>query len=165
MLEQEQVVGQQTVARAGEVVRLLGELDPVGRMARVLVSIKDPLNLETDNATRGLPFLLGAFVTVRFDGAQEMDVTEIPRAALHEGDKVYIYADGKLDIRDVSVVWRRENTVLIGAGLNDGDQLVTSRISTPLPGMKLRTPSDSPAPAKPADPEAEAAAKAKAEAK
>lgn len=148
----EQIVGQQTVSRRGRVVRLLGELDPIGRMARVLVEIDDPLNLGPNPIkvpeegevpqTRGLPFLLSAFVTVRFGGAQEMEVSEVPRGALHEGDKVFVYDDGKLDIRDVSVVWRREDSVLVGSGLNSGDLLVTSRISTPLDGMKLRRASD-----------------------
>ena len=134
-----QPVGQDEVTRRGRVARLLGELDPVGRMARVLVEIDDPLNLQTpDDEPRGLPFLLNAFVTVRFDGTQEMEVTEIPRVALREGDKVHVWNDGQLGVRDVSVVWRRADTVLIGRGLEVGDQLITSRISTPLPGMKLR---------------------------
>lgn len=134
-----QTVGHQKVERTGRVVRLLGELDPVGRMARVLVEIDDPLNLSVPgDQARGLPLLLNSFVTVRFNGAREMEVSEIPRTALHEGDKVHIFADGKLEIRDVTVVWRRENTVLISNGLASGDDLVTSRIPTPLPGMKLR---------------------------
>ena len=140
----EQDIGRQKVTRPGRVVRLLGELDPVGRMARVLVEIDDPLNLSAgeDAQARGLPFLLGSFVTVRFDGAREMEVSEIPRSALHEGDKVYIFNDGKLDIREVSVVWRRENTVLVADGVTSGEQLVTSRIAAPLPGMKLRVPAE-----------------------
>lgn len=75
----EQSVGAKTVARDGKVVRLLGELDPVGRMARVLVAVQDPLNLaKGEDEARGLPFLLSAFVTVKFDGAQQMEVSEIP---------------------------------------------------------------------------------------
>ena len=134
-----QTVGQQEDTRAGKVVRLLGELDPVGRMARVLVAVQDPLNLAVGEETpRGLPFLLSAFVTVRFDGAQELEVTEIPRSALHEGDKAFVFKDGKLEIREVGVVWRRPDTVLVANGLEAGDELVVSRISTALPGMKLR---------------------------
>lgn len=141
----QQAVGQDHVTRAGKVVRLLGELDPVGRMARVLVAIQDPLNLSVGEgeAPRGLPFLLSAFVTVRFDGAQDMEVSEIARSALHEGDKVYLFNDGKLEVREVGVLWRREDTVLIGNGLAQGDQLIVSRISTVLPGMKLRRTEDS----------------------
>ena len=130
-------VGGETISRDGKVARLLGDLDPAGRMARVLVEVADPLNLDKEGP-RGLPLLLSSFVTVRFDGAREMEAAEIPRTALREGDKVYIYDDGKLEIRTVGVVWRRDETVLVSTGLEDGDELVTSRISTPLPGMKLR---------------------------
>lgn len=135
----EQTVGREQVKRAGRVARLLGELDPVGRMARVLVEVDDPLNLTLpEGEPRGLPFLLGSFVTVRFDGAQQMEVSEIPRTALHEGDKVHLFKDGTLEVRDVSVIWRRDDSVLLGGGVAAGELLITSRIPAPLPGMKLR---------------------------
>lgn len=42
--------GEERVEREGTVIRLLGDLDPVGRMARVLVEIEDPLGLEDERA-------------------------------------------------------------------------------------------------------------------
>ena len=138
-----QTIGKQRVQRKGRVARLLGELDPVGRMARVLVEIEDPLNLATaDGTPRGLPLLLGAYVTVEFGGATEMSVVEIPRIAVREGNQVWVYADGKLDIREVTIAWNRDQTTLVDKGLDTGDEIVTSRIPTPLPGMKLRKGSD-----------------------
>jgi RND family efflux transporter MFP subunit len=135
-----QQVGARSIERRGRVVRLLGELDTAGRMARVLVEIDDPLNLtaKEDGEKRGLPVLLGSYVTVRFDGAQAIRVVEIPRTSLHEGDKAWVFDDGTLAIRPVGVVWRRDATVYVSSGLKEGDELITSRIPTPLPGMKLR---------------------------
>ncbi len=133
-----QRIGDKQVTRKGSVVRLLGEVDPVGRMARVLVEIDDPLNLESEQGTRGLPLLVGSYVSVVFGGAREMSVVEIPRTALHEGNKVWVYDDGELRVRDVELAWSRDKTALVATGLETGDELVTSRIPTPLEGMKLR---------------------------
>lgn len=135
-----QTVGSNSIERKGRVARLLGELDTAGRMARVLVEVEDPLNLKAadEGGVRGIPLLLSSYVTVRFDGEQPMDVIEIPRTALREGNEVWVNDDGKLDVRTAVVVWRRDATVYLSSGLEEGDELVVSRISTPLPGMKLR---------------------------
>ncbi|MCA9631953.1 MAG: HlyD family efflux transporter periplasmic adaptor subunit, partial [Myxococcales bacterium] len=45
-----QRMGEQRVEREGEVVRLMGDLDPAGRMARVLVQIPDPMALAAREA-------------------------------------------------------------------------------------------------------------------
>lgn len=134
----ENQIGTKTITRQGRVAQLLGQLDPAGRMARVLVEVQDPLNLAKPVGERGLPLLLGAFTTVRFTGAQPMEAVQIPRSALREGDKIFVFDDGTLDIREVGVIWKRDDNVLLSTGVKDGEQIVTSRISTPLPGMKLR---------------------------
>lgn len=133
-----QQVGEQRVERTGRVVRLLGDLDPVGRMARVLVEIEDPFNLKREGE-RGLPLLVGAFVNVEIDGGRVENVFEIPRAALREGDRVYVYGkDDKLHIQDLTVVWRAPESVLVRKGLKNGDRIIVSRIGTPVEGMLLR---------------------------
>ena len=46
--------------------------------------------------------------------------------------------DGTLDIRPVGVVWRARDHVLIGEGLDDGEAIVTSPLSGPVAGLRLR---------------------------
>jgi hypothetical protein len=46
--------------------------------------------------------------------------------------------DGKLEIRPVEIAWRRPADVLVTAGLEAGDKLVTSTIPAPVAGMTLR---------------------------
>ncbi|HJL19669.1 MAG TPA: efflux RND transporter periplasmic adaptor subunit [Sandaracinaceae bacterium LLY-WYZ-13_1] len=137
-----QEVGEhERIVRQGRVVRLLGDLDPVGRMARVLVEIDDPLGLEraqTEGEGRPLPMLLGAYVHVQIDAGELPDVYEIPRDALHAGDEVHLLGEGsRLETREVDVVWRREQTVLV-RGLSAQDRLVLSQIPTPVEGTLLR---------------------------
>ena len=65
-------------------------------------------------------------------------LVELPRAWLHNDDTVYVFADGRLQIRQVEVAWRQPDSVLIAAGLEAGDRVVNSPLATPVEGMKLR---------------------------
>ena len=142
-----QEVSGRRVERAGRVIRLLGDVDPVGRMARLLIEIDDPLGLSNGAGTaskeevpsKPIPILLGSYVQVEIEGDTLQEVIEVPRRALREGDRIYVEKDGRLVIRDVSVVWRRPETVLVGRGLKSGDRVVLSRLATPVDGMALRS--------------------------
>ncbi len=121
-----------TISRQGTVVRLLGDLDPVGRMARVLVQVDDPLGAEGE-----LPLLLGASVDVEIEAGTLDDVYRIPRGALHAGNRVHLFGGGELTIREVTVTWREEETLLV-RGLAPGDELVLSRVIPAIAGTSLR---------------------------
>src|SRR5690606_15586491 len=71
------------VEHRGRVLRLLSDLEPSGRMARVLISIPDPLGLETTE--RSTPLLLGSYVRVEIDAGSLDGVLAIDRAALRKG--------------------------------------------------------------------------------
>lgn len=132
-----QHAGDQKIERVGRVKRMLSDLDPAGRMARVIIEVDDPFELEKEGP-RGIPMLIGAFVRGFVDGSQERNVAVLPRETVHQGDQVWLYEDGKLAVREVSVVWGSDEVVYV-TGLNDGETYVTSRIATPVEGMKLRT--------------------------
>lgn len=143
-----------TIKKTGFVFRLLGDLEPNGSMARVLVTIIDPLGLNRrDGHTERL--LLGSYVKVIIHAGTLPDVYAIPREALRENDQVYLMDKNDcLSIRPVKVAWRLEETVAISQGLNKGDRLVTSRIPLALTGQKLKEAEpDSASPKKTADAE------------
>jgi biotin carboxyl carrier protein len=132
--------------RAGRVFRLATNLEPQGRMARLLISVRDPLSLTPQNAEQPA-LILGAYVRVEIEAAELADVARIPRSALHDGDKVWIKTPkGKLDIRSVTVSWSDDEHVYIKADLRDGELLVTSDLGTPVQGMAVRTADEKPAP-------------------
>ncbi len=127
-----------TIEKDGHVIHVLPDLDPRGRMARVLVAIDDPLDLEEDPALRR-PLLLSSYVEVLLRGRTAEQVAVVPRSALRDGSQVYLMnADEQLEIRTVSTVWRGRTTVYVDSGLEDGDRLITSRIAAPVRGMRLR---------------------------
>jgi RND family efflux transporter MFP subunit len=123
----------------GRLVRLLGDLDPVGRMARVLVEIEDPLGLKDKKNPERVPLMLGAYVRVEMEGRRAEEVFRVPRTAIREGDQLWIANEkDRLEVRPVEVFWRSKDTVLIRHGLREGDRVVTDTIPLPIPNMKLR---------------------------
>lgn len=140
----------------GEVISLLGDLDPDGRMARVLVEVRDPLALEAENTDRP-KLLLGSYVAVELQGNELAGSVTIPRAALRSGDVVWLMtAESTLEVRPVEVIWKNRETVVIGSGLSVGDRLITSSLSFAADGMSVVQVGDEPQRKKPAAP-AEAA--------
>lgn len=128
--------------REGIVAWLLHDLEPQGRMARLLVRVEDPLDLRTPENERK-PLLFGAFVRADILGREAPGALRIPRTALRDGNKVWVMLPDKtLDIRIAQVLWGDNENVLISGGLSDGEMLVTSDLASPVQGMALRTADD-----------------------
>ncbi|CCH50190.1 efflux RND transporter periplasmic adaptor subunit [Pseudodesulfovibrio piezophilus] len=127
--------------REGHVIRLLPSLESEGRMARVLISIADPLNLKGDPSLK--PILLGSYVKVVIAGGEIADSYAIPRKVFRDNSKIWVLGqDGTLDIRTVNPVWRDAQTILLKEGLMPGEQVVLSSLTAPMQGMKLQAASD-----------------------
>ena len=134
-----QAIGDEKIVRKGAVLRLLGDLDPVGQQARILVEIEDPLGLEKPESERGVPLLLGSFVHVKIEARKLTKVIEIPRKAIHAGRYVHLFTEGGLlEIKSVTIAWKTPETYLISEGLSPGDQVILSRLGNSVQGMQLR---------------------------
>jgi len=77
-----------SVVWRGRVERLLSDLDPLGRMARLIVSVPDPLGLQ--NGEEKLPLLLGGYVEVKVDAGKQENTLRIPRESLREGNHIWV---------------------------------------------------------------------------
>ena len=134
-----------SVQWTGWVERLLGDVTENGRMARVLVLVPDPLGLKPSNGPRS-SLLLGEYVRVEILGPTLPQAIVLPRSSLREEERVWVYnARQELEIRQVEVALRRRDSVLIQAGLADGDRVVTSSLPAALPGMRLQVVEAEPA--------------------
>jgi RND family efflux transporter MFP subunit len=78
------------VERSGKIVRLLSQVEQQGRMARLVVSVDDPLGLAMPEGSRPLPMLLGAYVRVELEGRQLEDVYAIAPASLRDEKFVWL---------------------------------------------------------------------------
>ena len=130
---------QQPRARAARVLRLLGDLSERGRMARILISIDDPLCLSDDHPPSDIPILLNTYVRVVIDAGTVENAVEIPRIALRENAKVWVRdAEGRLRIQDVDIQWRQRDSVLVADEFGPHEQLIASRLAVVVPGMRVR---------------------------
>jgi RND family efflux transporter MFP subunit len=125
------VMSSSGAVREGTVIRLLGDLEEKGRMARLLVEIKNPLKGEK-------PVLLGEHVRVDIAGRDLQNVFAVPRRALREGSLVWVAdAENKLDIRPVEVLWRDAGQVIFRDGVSDGERLIVSDLTLAIDGMDV----------------------------
>lgn len=127
------------LSRTGKVKRLQAELEPEGRMAKLIVEVDDPLNQKAAN--KGLPSLmLGAYVRVEIAGKLLTDVIKLPETLLHEGELLWLMTDKHtLDIHKVAYVWREQGYVYLDSQQVPVDaRVISSDIAVPVQGMALR---------------------------
>jgi RND family efflux transporter MFP subunit len=121
----------------GRIVRSLGEVDPQGRMARVAIAVADPYGLAAPDQSRA-PLAIGSFVEVTLHGATLSDVAVLPARALRDGGQVWIMQNGSLAFRSVELLRRTYDEVVVGRGLEAGEQVVLTNVAGAAAGMKLR---------------------------
>ena len=128
--------------REAKVHRLIGALENQTRMARVLLTVADPLAHDPESA--GLPpLMVGSFVEVRIQGQPIEDAIRMDRNFLRKNDTVWIKEDGVLRIREVDVVFHDDEHVYIRGGLDSDDVVVTTNLATVLDGAPLRLDGES----------------------
>lgn len=126
--------------REGAVIQLLPGLETQGRMARLLIEVKDPLALESTHQGKD-QLLLDSFVRVTIAGKELTPSLQLPRKYLRDGTNLWIFDQaGTLDIRDVAIAYKSQDNVLITEGVGPDEKIIISSLSTPVPGMLLRQP-------------------------
>ncbi|THB78216.1 MAG: efflux RND transporter periplasmic adaptor subunit [Desulfobacteraceae bacterium] len=116
-----------------------GKINEKSRMAGMIIKVNDPLNL-LNGADH--PLMLNDYVHVDIFGRSLKDVYALPRLALREGDTVWVYQNGLLDIRNVSIRFKEKQTLYVSTGLNPGDEIVITDLPIPVSGMALRRPGE-----------------------
>ncbi|MDE0881357.1 MAG: efflux RND transporter periplasmic adaptor subunit [Myxococcota bacterium] len=124
-------VGSQDVLYTARIDRIEGELEPLGRLARIALRIDAPMSGEA-------PLLLGSFVQVRIAGTPFESVVVVAEKAFNNGRLFTVDSEDRLQQPELKIVHRRPGFVFIGAGLNDGDELVVSRLRNPIAGTKVK---------------------------
>ena len=116
----------------GKVVRTEGRLDERTRMINVVVRVDKPY-------ARRPPLVFGLFVPVEIEGRKVQSVTVIPRAALHQGNVVWIVDKAsRLRFRKVEVARVQGDEVIVTKGLEDGETVVTTPLKAVTDGMAVR---------------------------
>lgn len=126
------VSSDQRIHRTGEVLRIAGPLDPKTRTANVIVEIAKPLE------GHPVPLLPGAFVDVEIEGQAADSMFVLPREALYEGGRVWLIdGSNRLQPKNVDIAWSTADQVFVREGLEEGDRILTTALSTPIAGMEV----------------------------
>jgi RND family efflux transporter MFP subunit len=121
----------------GRLIRLLPGLSAKGRMARVLVEVRDPWSLAR-------PLLLGEYVQLKLQGRQLEDVYVIAREHLRDGARLWMSdQDHRLHIVPVTLVQGYADFVIVRAVFDPNWRLITSGLPAPVEGMQVRFPGES----------------------
>ena len=121
-----------------EVVRSEGVVNEINRSQYLVARMSDPYGIEDSGVSVSPPLLVGTFVTAKLKGKVLEDVFELPRIALLQGSKVAtVDPQTRMNIRAVEVIFSDDSYYYV-KGLNDGVQVITSALGTPIEGLKLQ---------------------------
>ena len=124
----------------GHIDRSLAEVDPLGRMARLVVSIKDPYLLHSAGEEGQPALALGSFVDISFTGRTMREIFVLPRQALRDNNTVWVMTDDNLlMVKTVNPVRLEKNEVFINEGIAAGDRVILTNLTGAANGMKLRS--------------------------
>ena len=125
----------------GRIVRTEGEIDARTRMVNAIAQVDDPY--ARGSSTGRPPLAVGMFVQAEIDGNVVRNVAELPRTALRTDNMVYVIDSAdRLRFREVDVLRRQRERVLIRAGLEDGERVCVSTLETAVNGMRVRATED-----------------------
>ena len=126
--------GKQTT---GRLIGSTGTVDAQGRMASLLIAIDGPAR---DNSSGPL---IGDYVQVALPTAPLENVIQLPQSALHDQDTVWLAdTNDQIAIVSATIVWRGHDYVYVDGGLQHGDRVVTTPLSSVVEGTSLRIVKD-----------------------
>jgi len=127
------------------IVRTDSAVDVRTRQLFAVAQIDDP----TGRKNGGPALKMGQFVQAEIEGKLLFNVLTIPRNLVREDRYVLIVdSEGKLQRRDIEILWREPELVLARTDLNPGDQLCLTSVPYAVNGMPVVTPEQAAAAAK-----------------
>jgi RND family efflux transporter MFP subunit len=105
------------------VVRTEAAIDDTARQLHVLVHVDNPFTADEQHR---VPLKIGQYVTASIEGRLLEDVIVIPSSTVYQGSYVYVVEDGTLQRRELEIQWSDVDQAIVAAGLEPGDELVTT---------------------------------------
>ncbi len=120
----------------GEIIRTEGVIDEKSRVTYAVAQVVDPYGVLGLSQQKELK--IGTFVRAEIVGMRADDVVMLPRSVLKADNTVLIAnQDNELEVRQVTVIRAEPKVVYIGAGLEHGEQVITTQLDAPVEGTTL----------------------------
>ena len=124
--------------RTGYVYRLIGALEDQTRLARILITVPDPLS--GSGVPEDLPpLIIGSFVEVNILGNDVENVVRLNRDYTRKNNTVWVMEGDTLNIKDIKIRFQDARYAYISEGLEEGEKVVTTNLTTVAEGVSLRT--------------------------
>ncbi len=115
----------------GKIIRAEAEVDPKTRMLSVIASVGK------NNSEVGNQVLVGQYAQALITGTEINDVYVIPRNNIRNQSLWVVNSNMELINRPVSVLRYENEYALVNEGIEEGDRLLTSRLSSLINGQKV----------------------------
>ena len=124
--------------RQGRVLKVLGDLDVSGRMARIICEVANPLG----DMSGGVPdMLLGDYLEMHIQGKTLTGVVAISTEAFRDDNSIWLVTDAStLDKIPVELIWRKQKSAWVRGDIPAGSKLIVSALPAAVQGMKLSLP-------------------------
>lgn len=127
------MVAGQAMSWQGRLNRVDAAYDSSTRLLYALAEVENPYD-------QAVPLAVGLYVSAEIFGETMQQAMVIPRAALRAGNKIYVVnSKKKLDVRQVQVVDKTADRVLIQGAVQVGEEVVISPLRNPTQGMAVTT--------------------------
>ncbi len=123
------------VSRQGRLLSLIGQVDNESRMARILISVDDPLALENPQLPR---LTIGTYVSSLIPTKKLTNVARIERQYIRKNDTLWIMDNQQLNIKQLNVIFRDNQYVYVKDTLQRGEQIITTDLSRITQGAAVR---------------------------
>jgi RND family efflux transporter MFP subunit len=118
----------------GRIVRSEAALDDNSGQLYLVAQVAEPFRDMPDRP----PLLSGLFVQAEIEGVVRDGLFALPRTALNSLQQAKLVdSEQRLEIRQVDVLRREADRVIVKAGLNPGEIVVVSELPVPVTGMKV----------------------------
>jgi RND family efflux transporter MFP subunit len=146
-------MGEQTLSWYGVIVRDEGVINTNNRLLYLVAHVIDPyaLKLATKkdlttelNPRHSSPLRFGSFLQAQIQGPMLENIAKIPRSSLVRDEYIFVVnSQSQLTKTPVSIIGEEDAYVYVRSSLNSGDQVLNTRVLQALPGMQVKTTSNS----------------------
>jgi RND family efflux transporter MFP subunit len=120
----------------GRIARVKAEMDTKTRTVPVVIEVDD--TFADGSVPSSFHLRPGMFVTVNLKGNEVHRVFVLPRHLIYPGDVVYTVKDDRLTVKPVVILRSYKDSVMISAGLDEGELIVKTPLSSASEGMRVR---------------------------
>lgn len=109
----------------GEVVMTEGAIDEDSRQLYVVAQVTDPYGEAAEGKN---PLKIGQYVQASIQGKKLDKALVIPNRVIYQGSYVYVFNEGAVERRNITIAWQNENDAIIKEGLQAGEHVVTTAL-------------------------------------